>query len=125
MADKDIVTHIRIVGWLHVLGASLVLSAGAVAFLFFAGIGLFSGDLKALGILGVIGLTGGVFMLLMALPGLLTGYGLLVRKPWARTLGIVVGILNLAAVPVGTIIGGYTLWILFEKDAERYFRTPA
>ena len=47
-------------------------------------------------------------MALLGLPGLLAGYGLLTRKPWARILAIVVGILSLLNFPVGTAIGLYT-----------------
>ena len=42
----------------------------------------------------------------------LTGYGLLARKPWGRTLAIVMGILSLIKLPVGTALGIYTLWVL-------------
>lgn len=124
MANKDLELHLRVVGWLHIVGACILIAGGMFVFLFFAGIGLFSGELEAFGILGSIGLTSGVFMCLIALPGFAAGWGILNRKPWARTLGIVVGILDLPAVPVGTVIGGYTLWILFEKEVVTYFEEP-
>ena len=43
---------------------------------------------------------------------LLVGYGLLTRKPWGRTLAIVIAILSLFRFPVGTALGIYTLWVL-------------
>ena len=121
MANKELDFHLQIVGWLHIVGACILIAGGIFVFLFFAGIGVFSGELQAFGILGSIGVSVGAFMCLLALPGFAAGWGILNRKPWARTLGIVVGILDLAAVPVGTVIGGYTLWILFEKEVESYF----
>jgi hypothetical protein len=63
-------------------------------------------------------------MAALGLPGLLAGYGLLTRKPWARVLAIVVGILNLVNFPVGTAIGLYTLWVLTQPTATEYFAAP-
>jgi hypothetical protein len=41
-----------------------------------------------------------------------TGFSLLNRKPWGRTLGIVVAILALLKPVMGTALGIYTLWVL-------------
>jgi len=60
-------------------------------------------------------------MVLVALPGFAVGYGILTRAVWARILGIVVGILDLAIVPVGTVIGAYTLWVLVDEKSKAYF----
>ena len=46
---------------------------------------------------------------------ILTGYALLTRRPWARALAIVVGILALIKIPFGTALGIYTLWVLVPQ----------
>jgi hypothetical protein len=46
---------------------------------------------------------------------MLTGYGLLTRRPWARPLAIVAGILALVKLPFGTALGIYTLWVLAPR----------
>lgn len=43
---------------------------------------------------------------------LFTGFSLLTRKSWGRTLAIVIAILALLKFPVGTALGIYTLWVL-------------
>lgn len=43
---------------------------------------------------------------------LLTGYALLTRRTWGRVLAIVAGVLSLIAIPFGTAMGIYTLWVL-------------
>jgi len=54
---------------------------------------------------------------------LLTGYALLTRRPWGRTLAIIAAVLALFRIPLGTLLGIYTLWVLvpsasgFEYDA--------
>ena len=40
------------------------------------------------------------------------GLSLLTRKPWGRTLGIVVAVLTLFRPLLGTALGIYTLWVL-------------
>jgi len=42
----------------------------------------------------------------------LVGFALMNRKPWGRTLAIIVGILELIKIPFGTALGIYTLWVL-------------
>jgi hypothetical protein len=64
-----------------------------------------------------------VYTVIMAGLAVLVGYSLLTRRPWGRTLGIVVGILALLKPFLGTALGIYTLWVLapstsgFEYDA--------
>jgi hypothetical protein len=74
-----------------------------------------------MGILAVVGFSVGIFMAVLALPGLLAGIGLLKRKNWGRVLAIVVSFLNLLNFPLGTLLGGYSLWVLFQEAAGTYF----
>jgi uncharacterized membrane protein (DUF2068 family) len=46
-----------------------------------------------------------------------TGWSLLNRKPWGRTLAIVAGVLALFKFPLGTALGIYTLWVLAPRQA--------
>lgn len=110
-----------IVAWLNIVGGVLVLLIAIFLLVFLPAIGVLSGDRQAAGILSVIGVSIGIFMAVLALPGILTGIGLLKRKNWGRILGIVVGFLNLLNFPLGTLIGAYTLWVLFQDAATTYF----
>jgi len=53
-----------------------------------------------------------VFVLLSAAVSFLVGFSLINRKPWGRTLAIVMAILVLIRIPAGTALGIYTLWVL-------------
>jgi hypothetical protein len=53
--------------------------------------------------------------------GLIAGWGLLDRQPWARTLAIVLGAFSLFDVPFGTALGIYTLWVLLPAQSEEEF----
>ena len=125
LSEKELHMHVQIAAWLNIVASGMFLMLGVCAFVFFAGLGVFaaadSGDAVALPILGLVGTVGLVFIAALALPGLLAGYGLLKRKKWGQILGIVDALLNLFNIPIGTAIGGYTLFVLFQDSANAYF----
>jgi hypothetical protein len=57
--------------------------------------------------------------------GIIAGWGLLERQPWARMLAIVLGCFNLIDMPFGTAIGIYTLWVLLPGKSEEEYRQIA
>jgi hypothetical protein len=75
----------------------------------------------ALPIIGLAGTALTVFLLLVSLPGLVAGVGLLKFRPWARILTIVLSVINLIHIPLGTVIGIYGLWVLLNKQTEPLF----
>ncbi len=48
---------------------------------------------------------------------LFTGWSLLNRKPWGRTLAIIAAILALLKFPLGTALGIYTLWVMVPAES--------
>ena len=57
----------------------------------------------------------------MSLPAVIIGYGLYRMRPWSRLAGIVLSIISLLSFPIGTILGIYGLWVLFNKDGQTLF----
>lgn len=53
---------------------------------------------------------------LTTIPNFFAAYGLLARRPWGRIVGLVVGILNLPAFPLGTALGGYAIWFFVQDE---------
>ena len=51
------------------------------------------------------------------------GIGLLRGKQWSRPLVLTLSSLNLLAVPVGTAIGLYGLWVLLTKKTRLLLQT--
>ncbi len=121
LTSEQMHQHVPIVAWLNIVGSVLLLLIALFLIVLLPGIGAMSGDRQALGILSIVGVSVGGFMGLLALPGLLAGIGLLRRRNWARVLAIIVSFLNLLNIPIGTIIGGYSLWVLFQDAATGYF----
>jgi hypothetical protein len=61
----------------------------------------------------------------LSVPSLVCGWGLLRRRPWSRWLGILLAALAVVQFPVGTMFGGYVLWVLLSERFERWFETSA
>jgi hypothetical protein len=67
----------------------------------------------------------GMLLLGSAVLGIITGWGLLERQPWARMLAIVLGCFSLIHMPFGTALGIYTLWTLLPARSEEEYRQLA
>lgn len=107
--------HVRILGWLHVALGIFDLLLGMAAFGIMSGMGFVSGDAHAFGVMSLIGGFAGAFMLLMAIPNLLCGLGLLRNwGGWVIVLAVILGLINVMNVPVGTAIALYTFWIAWK-----------
>jgi hypothetical protein len=108
-------THVKVVGWLWILNGLLSV--------LMAIIGLVILNLNVSGARDALLASGGA--LCFFLPGIiayiLAGYGLLKYKGWARILVIILAILNLILFPIGTAIGIYTLWAMFNNETKALF----
>ncbi len=114
--------HVTILGACYIALGVLGLLLGAVVVTSLIGAGLLSQDADAMNWLIVIAaVIAGIFVVL-AVPSLIAGYGLLKFRPWSRILAIVLGILNLFNIPFGTLLGIYTIVILMSDEAEARFR---
>lgn len=63
----------------------------------------------------------GAALVILAALGFAAGWGLIERKPWARTLALVLGFLSLLSPVLGTALGIYTLWVLLPAESEVEF----
>jgi len=109
-------------GALGVLGAMTVL-------LIFGGISAFvnlSDEATGLPapILGAIGGFLFIVILVISLPGLIIGIGLVQFRPWARIAGIIISGFDLFGFPFHTALGIYGLWVLLNRQTEELFGVP-
>ena len=124
-------THVKVLGALQIALGALGLFGALILVVVFggaAGIAGASDDPRTQVALPIIGLTGIAlvsFLVLLSLPSVITGIGLLRLRPWARIAGIVLSIIGLMMIPFGTIVGVYGVWVLFSKDTERLFTAAA
>ena len=122
--------HVRILAYLHIVFGGLGTVAALIVLFVFGGIAGIVGASNpgdpqawhvAMPIIGIVGLVISAFVLLLSLPGIIAGFGLLKLRPWARLLTIVLSALNLLSIPIGTALGIYGLWVLLKPETERMF----
>ena len=124
-------THVKVLGILYIAVSALSLIGALFLMLVFGGTAGIVGATAdpsdaaiAIPILGIAGTALVALLMMLALPGLIAGWGLLSFKPWARILTIVLCVLNLINFPFGTVLGIYGLWVLLNKETERLFARP-
>lgn len=122
MTSED---HNKVIGIMHlVYGGMNAVMLPFVIFFIAMGAGMSGLDPSAPPELGfmfvLLGLFFGFLFLILGLPQLIAGYGLLRRKPWGRMWGIVASIMAAISFPLGTALCVYTLWFLFGEGKNFY-----
>jgi hypothetical protein len=121
--------HVKILAVLHIVLGGLGVLAALIVMAVFGGLaGLVhfsdggSDGMIAGGVLGLIGAVVTIVVLVISLPGLIAGVGLLTFQPWARILAIVISAIELPAFPFHTALGVYGLWVLLSNEGTALFR---
>ena len=112
--------HIKTVAFLCIGLSILGLLVGVLAFVLLSGIGYVLHD-EASFILPTIGIIIGAFFVIISIPGIIGGLGLLQRKEWARILVLIIAACHLINFPIGTAIGAYSIWVLIQQETIRIF----
>lgn len=109
--------HIDTVAWIHIATGAIGVLAALLVGGVLGGLGLIMGD-AGTGIVALIVAFVAVLFALLSVPALVGGWGLLRRKPWARMLVLIVSFLSLPGFPVGTLLGGYSIWVLMSDESR-------
>ena len=118
-------THVKVVGILWIIWGALGLIIGIFVASILIGAGLIanieSGDTEPLGILTIIAtfITG--LFLILSLPDIIVGIGIMKRKQWGRILGFILAALNLLSIPFGTALSIYTFFVLLSPESQKIF----
>ncbi len=124
MKTQEMKTHIQIVAWLYIVAGILgIILAVLVAGLIIGG-GWISGDDTAIRVTTIVSIFVGGLVVLVSVPGVVAGIGLLSFKSWARILAIILAVLNLPGFPIGTLLGIYSLWALLDSESSLLFEKP-
>jgi len=114
--------HVTMVGAIHI-GFGLLGLIGAVAVFFALNFarGFVEGEEVPNMVLKFLSLSLPLLIGFMSTLGLVGGIGLLSHLPWARYLVIVVAALGCLNIPIGTLKGVYSLWVLLQDDTVKIF----
>jgi hypothetical protein len=122
--EERITSRVGVVAGIQLAIGALGLLLGALGFVALSGVGWVSQDPSVQTWMSGLGGVVASFFGLLSIPTLAAGFGLLRRRPWARVLGMVLGAIELFQVPVGTVLGGYSLFVLSQKSTRDYFERP-
>lgn len=114
-------THVKVVAWLHIILGALGVLGAVCAFVSIAGGGLISGEQEAIIATSITAIAIAFFVVMVSVPGIIAGIGLLKWKSWGRILTIIVAVLELPGFPIGTALGIYALWVLFQNETAQLF----
>lgn len=105
-------THVRLVGGLHIAFGALI----ALALTALATLGWLAAEEQG-GLTLPAGVTAAMIataLAMLAALHLAAGVGLMRFRSWARSLVFVLSFIALLNAPLGTAVGGYSLWVLYH-----------
>ncbi|MEI8229976.1 MAG: hypothetical protein WCG83_02450 [Candidatus Peregrinibacteria bacterium] len=108
--------HLRILGWLYtVIGVIGVIACSVFIYMIYGkGPYAYSPEMQRLLIEAGLGSWMLGVATIASIFSLIAGLALLKMQSWARKLLMTFGILSLVDFPIGTIIGVYTIWVLWR-----------
>ena len=128
-SDPPMKQHVSILGVLYIVFGVIGIIAALVVLAIFGGLAGVAGMVSeqepeaavAAPILGIVAVTLFTIIIVLSLPGLAVGIGLVKFQAWARIGGLILSALNLLNFPFGTALGVYGLWVLLNKESEAVF----
>ncbi len=122
MEDSKMRKHVTVVGAIHI-GFGILGLIGAVAAFFalrFAS-GFVENDETGVIVLRFLSLSVPLLIGFLSTLGLVGGLGLLSYLPWARYLVMVVAVVGCLNIPIGTLKGVYSIWVLMQDETLKLF----
>jgi len=114
--------HVTVVGAIHIgFGVLGLIGALAAFFALTFARGFVSNEEIPTIVLSFLAVSVPLLIGFMSTLGLIGGLGLLSFKSWARYLVIVVAALGCLNIPIGTLKGVYSLWVLLQDDTIKLF----
>lgn len=114
--------HISVLGILYIVFNVLGIMFAMLIFWVLLGSGLLSADEDVITVLLIVGTAISSFILILSIPGIIGGIGLLKMQRWARILVLILGFVNLIDIPFGTALGIYTIWVLMNDETIELFK---
>lgn len=114
--------HIRTVASLHVALSILGFIGAITLYSILNLIGNFTDCQETEFILSIIATSFSIFLFIISIPGLIAGLALFKHKEWARIVILIISVIKLLSFPIGTVIGGYSIWVLVQRETIDIFK---
>ncbi len=126
MRENTFRTHQKILGAIFIAYCSINLIGGLMLLAAMNIAGIFVNEVDVLQVISVFSRLIGGILLVSSIPGIIAGIGYVQEKDWAKNLGLIIGIVYLLFIPIGTVIGIYTIWLSSQqviKEKEPRYAT--
>jgi hypothetical protein len=124
MDDSKMKKHVTVVGALHIgFGILGLIGALVVFFALNFAKGMVGNDDIARMVVGFLAIGLPVLIAFLSTLGLVGGIALLSYKNWARILVLIVAAMGCLNIPIGTLAGVYSIWVLMQDDTIKLFKT--
>jgi hypothetical protein len=109
-------TKIKVLAWIHIVLSGLLLGAG----LFLCIVVIMSPDKNSRAPEIILSMFFSLAAFLL-IPAFVSAIGLLYLQWWARIVMVLLSLMHLLLFPIGTVLGGFGLWVLFSREAQAAF----
>jgi hypothetical protein len=126
---------VTVLGWLVIAHAAITVLFGLVVMSFGPIAGslirdnpeLFDNDIppEVAQLIAPVSLLIGILFLLISMPSIAAGVGLIRYRSWGRVLTLVLSFLRLLEFPFGTLTAFYSFWVLLSREGKRFFNERA
>lgn len=116
--------HHKLIGVLHLIFAGVQLIAFVLVLIMVVTLLMFGAQNSLQPFPFFVGAFIGLFVVLalFAVPTAIAGFGLLKRRTWGRTAGIVASVAGILSIPFGMALSIYTLWFLLGERGKEIYR---
>jgi hypothetical protein len=123
MDESKMKKHVTVVGALHIGLGTLGLIGALVIFfaLSFARSVVGNEEIPSM-VLGFLSVSLPLLLGGISTVGVIGGIGVLTFKPWARIVVMVVSVIGCINIPIGTLAGVYSLWVLMQEETVKLFK---
>jgi asparagine N-glycosylation enzyme membrane subunit Stt3 len=113
--------HVRNLGWCFIIYSGFLFMIAVIVAVILGGAGALSGDRQSMLITGTVAVAVASILVVLSLPGLIAGFGLLKFRPWARILALIIGAVHVFSFPFGTALCIYAFWVLLNVQTPPLF----
>jgi hypothetical protein len=123
MEESRMKKHVTVVGAIQV-GAGILGFIGALTVFFALNFakGMVGDDDVPTVVLSFLSISLPILIGFMATLSLVGGIALLSFRSWARILVMIVSVMGCFFIPIGTLIGVYSIWTLMQDDTIKLFK---
>jgi Na+-driven multidrug efflux pump len=104
-------THLKILGAIFIAFGVINLMGGVTMLAAINVVQIFVDEPEVVDVVAIFSRLFGFILVVCSIPGIIAGIGYIQNRNWSKNLGLVMGIIYLLFIPVGTVIGIYTIWL--------------